>query len=147
LAFTAGLLHDLGKTVFACALEHIYGKLVEDAEQNQACLAATEKRLLGLDHAQVGASLLARWGSPEMLVECVRFHHQPGESGEAGPIAACVYMGDMLAYFLDYACGSTAFSFAGRQQAQRLLGLSTSQFPYLLSQTIESMGMVEVLSR
>jgi putative nucleotidyltransferase with HDIG domain len=75
--FTAGLLHDIGKIVLAEALEHIYAKLVEESQTQQAALVETEKRLLGVEHAEIGGRLLSRWKFSENLVSAVWFHHRP----------------------------------------------------------------------
>ena len=77
IAFTAGLMHYVGKLVLAGALEDIYTKVIEETEQNQYSLLETEKKLLGVQHAEIGGRLLARWKFPANLVSTVWFHHQP----------------------------------------------------------------------
>lgn len=40
-------------------------------------LCAWEERHVGIDHAEVGATLLERWRLPLEIAEPIRFHHQP----------------------------------------------------------------------
>src|SRR5262245_56775236 len=52
--FTAGLLHDFGKLVFAVAFEGRYGDLVANAKGNQEALLQREQEVFNVDHAELG---------------------------------------------------------------------------------------------
>ncbi len=146
LVFTAGLLHDLGKVVLAGALESIYTKVVEEAEAGQYSLLETEERRLGVQHAEVGGRLLARWALPPELAAAVCYHHHPAE-GEAQPVAACVCLGDLIAHLVGSRCGCAAYSFLGPVEGMKLLKLPHDRLPSLITQTLENVAMVEFLLR
>jgi HD-like signal output (HDOD) protein len=76
-AYAAGLLHDLGKVMFAANMPVPFGQAMTLAKKNQTCLHVEESRVFGASHAEVGAVLLAIWGLPSPLVEAVALHHQP----------------------------------------------------------------------
>jgi len=145
LAFTAALLHDLGKIVLAGALEHIYAELVENSQCQQAALIETEKRLLGVQHAEIGGRLLARWKFPENIVTAVSFHHEPTGASPHQRLAAYVYLGNMIAYFMGYGCGQQAFALRGRAEALAILKLESDTLPNFMSQTFEKLRVVETL--
>lgn len=76
-AFTAGVLHDLGKLLTA-----LYRP--DDWLAEQALVAAenipwheAEERHMGLDHGLIGAMALRSWNLPESLTEPVNWHHAP----------------------------------------------------------------------
>jgi putative nucleotidyltransferase with HDIG domain len=75
-AFTAGLLHDIGRLAFARLPAHL--RIVE-----MNWLAAgfpvvyAESLAYGIDHATLGAECLRAWGLPDNIVEAVEFHHRP----------------------------------------------------------------------
>ncbi len=73
-AFTAGLLHDVGRIVIAMNLRpqhaRVLAMLRDGASREEA-----ERVTLGVTHAEVGAYLLGVWGLPHAIVEAVACHH------------------------------------------------------------------------
>ena len=145
LVFTATLLHDIGKIILASALEHIYGKLVEEAQKEQYSLLETEKRLLGVQHAEIGGRLLARWKFPANIVSAVWFHHTPSAAKPHEKLAAYVYLGNMIAYFMGHGYGHHAFALRGRAEALELLGLKPEDLPHLMIDAYEQLQLMETL--
>src|SRR5690606_23618228 len=76
-AYTAGLLHDLGKLVMINAAPDEFAKAREMANERQIPLWQAEDEIIGCNHAETGAYLLGRWGMPASVVEAVALHHQP----------------------------------------------------------------------
>lgn len=145
VAFTGALLHDIGKVILSNALEHIYTKLIEETETNQSALVETEKRLLGVNHAEVGGRLLARWKFPAHLVAAVWFHHNPSAAKPHVRLASCIYLGDLIAHFLGHGYGHQAFALRGRAEALDVLGLLPEDLPHLMIETVDNYSTVEGL--
>jgi HD-like signal output (HDOD) protein len=76
-AFTAGLLHDVGRIVLASNVPKEYAAVVAAAKSKGRPLHEEEAEQLGVTHAQVGAYLLGLWGMPAALVEAAALHHTP----------------------------------------------------------------------
>jgi len=145
VAFTAGLLHDVGKVILPQALEHTYSLVLAESRSSQSSLLETETKLLGVNHAEIGARLLERWEFPANLIAAVGFHHQPAGAGPHDRLAACVYLGNMIAHFLGYGYGHHAFGFCGRAESLKLLQITRSDFARYTMQTNESFLAVENL--
>jgi putative nucleotidyltransferase with HDIG domain len=78
-SFTAGLLHDIGKLMFACRLPDQYAQAVQEAVATRTPLWEVEHKWFSVTHAEVGAYLLGLWGLPESIVESVAYHHAPAQ--------------------------------------------------------------------
>lgn len=80
IAFTAGLLHDLGRVLYAERLGEQYTAVLEAAQSLQLPLEQVESRLLFMNHAEVMDKVLHAWKFPKDLVIPIMFHHvAPGD--------------------------------------------------------------------
>jgi len=143
LVFTAALLHDIGKIILAQALESVYPKLVRETEINQQSLLEAERKILGAQHAEVGARLLERWKFPPNIVSAVWFHHTPKGAGIHQRLASYIYMADMIAHFMGHGYGHLAFALRGRKDALTILGLTSESIPQFLMEAFDGMHLVE----
>ncbi len=97
-SFVAGLLHDIGKLVFAINLPKEYQTAINFARAKQLPLAVAEKQVFGATHADVGGYLLGLWGLPVPVVEAIALHHRPESTmlRTFSPLTA-VHVGNTLA--------------------------------------------------
>jgi putative nucleotidyltransferase with HDIG domain len=97
-AFTAGLLHDIGKTVI-CKV--ITPKDRAEIRNKMASSSVTrveaERAVLGADHCEIGACLLKRWSLPEPIIEAVGNHHCPVTKPRI-ELSAVVYFANAAAH-------------------------------------------------
>ncbi len=97
LAFTAGLLSDLGKLLLATQAAPLVREVAARAPTTPAQWCEVERELIGAAHAEVGAGLLDAWGLPFALVEAVTFHHAPrAVVGPSRAVAATVHAADAM---------------------------------------------------
>lgn len=75
LAFTMGLVHDIGRIIFARQFGEDYIRVLEVAQELQLPLEQVEGRLLQLSHADGMDRLLHAWKFPKDLIDPVVFHH------------------------------------------------------------------------
>ena len=82
LAFTAGLLHDVGKLILLDKATDSYRVVRQKAKHLKTTLRLVERAEYDVDHADVGGYLLGIWGLPVPLVEAVFYHHEPQRSAD-----------------------------------------------------------------
>jgi HD-like signal output (HDOD) protein/CheY-like chemotaxis protein len=76
-AVMAGMLHDVGRLIFASRLPDTMQQLIGRTQSEGARLHELEREEFGVTHAEVGAYLLGLWGLPYAVVEAVAHHHEP----------------------------------------------------------------------
>ncbi len=97
IEFTAGLLHNIGKILLHQYFPKELGQAFKLAEDENLPSIVAEQRILGTDHAEVGAWLAGKWSLPNAIVECIRYHHQPGIEHESATLTAIVHLAASLA--------------------------------------------------
>jgi HD-like signal output (HDOD) protein len=94
--FTSGLLSDIGKIVLGTFLEVDAAPIVQLASSEGLSFEIAERRILGIDHAEVGALLLEAWNVPENVINTVRWHHDPDHSEGDHYVADLVHVASHL---------------------------------------------------
>lgn len=125
LAFTAGLLHDVGKLAIATyLLTDPKWKSARFDSYAESFLEA-EELALGTTHAAVGAMLAIRWQLPDTLVWVARWHHRPESAGDAAPgvLLDVVHLADALAHALGYGADAGELSRTISTEAASRLGV------------------------
>jgi putative nucleotidyltransferase with HDIG domain len=99
LAYTAGLLHDLGKPVISDFFTDNAGEMAVRCDKHQVeDFAKAERDLLGMDHAEAGYELALRWKLPKSLCMAIKYHHQPSQADpEFRGLVYAVHIADILA--------------------------------------------------
>ena len=97
VAYTVGLLHDIGKLITNEFLTRQSALAIRSRVAEGRSPFEAEREVLGTDHAEVGASLLFMWRLPELIVEAVALHHRP-IPGRGSRLAEVVHSADLIAH-------------------------------------------------
>lgn len=143
-AFTCGLLHDVGKLIFASVERSKYGQLIQSSGPEPAALVTAERTSYGTDHAEIGSRLLSRWNLPEDVCAAILHHHAPSAeaAGQFQKPAAIVCLGDWIAHNVEVA-GPTLTP--EHELHLGPLALRTDDIPPLLARTQKGLERVESL--
>ncbi len=74
-AYTAGILHDIGRVAMAKLMPESYARVMERGADQAQDLLKTEYELCGIDHCQAGRSLVHAWNLPEAFLHITACHH------------------------------------------------------------------------
>jgi putative nucleotidyltransferase with HDIG domain len=99
-AYTAGLLHDIGRLGLFLADGATYAALLSADEG--AVNLDKEREAFGVDHCEAGAWLAKAWGFPEELQHVVATHHDPPGDGAKFELADLVRVGVLLTDWLGF---------------------------------------------
>ena len=97
-AFTAALMHDVGKIILARFIPQGLSEIVAVVQAENMAMYDAENKVLGLSHPALGAWVLGRWGLPSPIVEAVEFHHHPTRAQNGFDLAGIVYLANILAH-------------------------------------------------
>jgi HD-like signal output (HDOD) protein len=119
-AFTAALVHDVGKLLIALAVPDRCERVLREVARSCRPVHVVEHEILGTTHADVGSYLLGVWGLPPRIVETAMFHHSPSQctAGELEVLAA-VHLADA---FVDAGCGDGALGAPEKRLDEAFLG-------------------------
>jgi putative nucleotidyltransferase with HDIG domain len=148
VAFTGGLLHDIGKIILAEQFRERYASLVARAKEEQRPLVDLEQEVVRMEHAEVGGRLLARWNFADNVTDCVRFHHQPEAAHPAYQhLTACVCVGNYISRSLELPESSAAYESGSYGRALAIARLSADDLPAVVERTRQDLQQIPPLYR
>ena len=104
-AFTAGLLHDIGKL----AIDALFPEECTRIRERGETLSA-EIDVLGATHADIGARVAELWRLPPAICDAIAAHHAP-LPGNSGSLADVIYTANVLTHAMaDGVNGTEAWS-------------------------------------
>jgi len=137
--FTAALTHDVGKVVLGTFVEVSADAIRSFAYEKKMSFERAEQRVLGIDHAEVGAYLLERWNLPANLVQVVRCHHRPGNFTGDPLVVNLVHVANVVCLMAGVGAGLDALSYRPSPQAMEQLGLETKLLDNVVYQILNEL--------
>lgn len=99
VAFTAGLLHDVGELVLVSGFPVEHGVARRYARDADIALWAAERAVLGIDHGLAGEMLARHWHLPAAITATIVAHHScEAEVGDPLALTDLVHVADALAH-------------------------------------------------
>ena len=101
-AFTAGLLHDIGRLVLVSCFPRHYEAVLAWRASHDSVLLEAERAVLDIDHVEAGLALAEHWRFSDTMRLAIGGHHTPERAG-ASFLATIVHVADAIAHALDLA--------------------------------------------
>ena len=99
IAFTGGLLHDIGQLLMNTASPAHYLHAIELHNDADIPLIDAERQVFGYTHTDAGRALATLWKFPNEIIEAITAHHEPESVGsETGYL---VHVSEVLSHALD----------------------------------------------
>ena len=133
VAFTAGLLHDIGKLVISIYVQEVGAYLIEKVSVAKLSYVELEEKVIGYNHATVGGFLAKGWNLPEDLVESISYHHAPSLAQNHTELACIIHVANGLASTLGIGGGVDSFLNPIQQDALDRLTVKESDLEQLMA--------------
>jgi putative nucleotidyltransferase with HDIG domain len=144
-AFTAGLLHDVGKVLLGTFVDVDDGPIKELVELDNLTFNEAERMVLGVDHAEVGAHLLEKWNLPDAVAAVTRWHHEPSRlEGELRDLVDLVHVADVICLDCGWGLGSDGLQYRLDEDAAARLNLRSSDAEEAAAHVL--IGLEELMS-
>jgi len=134
--FTAALLHDIGKLVLGSFVKEDLEEIEIEASIGISFEVA-EHKVLGTNHAEVGAQILKSWSFPQALVNAVRWHHDPDSAGKTDTLIDIVHVANILCLMIGIGVGREGLCYKPSPLATKRLGLRTNDLEMVASRTLQ----------
>ena len=145
-AFTAGLLHDLGRLALASQLPQALERAYKRRAERDCQMLDAERAELGTDHAEIGNEVGLRWHFGTEVVDAMRLHHEPPAAPTVSLIDV-VHVADNIAHALDLARDPDDIVPALDSAAWNRVGLTQGQcFTIFENTEAELDGLCEALT-
>lgn len=144
-AFTAGLLHDLGKVALSVWIDNKIQAIAFYAQREQIPFDEAERKVLGYDHTQVGEHLAHAWNLPEDICSVVRYHHHPSDCPTIVALVDCVHIADFLAMSMGFGLGGDGLQYAIDPKSLERLGIKFEDIDKVTDAFVESYERYETM--
>lgn len=133
-AFTAGLLHDIGRLVLVSSFTEMYQQVMEYRKANDSYVLEAERAVMGIDHVIAGVALAEHWNFSDTMKMAIAYHHDPDAPG-AGLLATIVHVANAIVHALDIAGEEDDLVPAVSSAAWTALGLNEEAYLHVFRET------------
>jgi len=133
IAYTAGLLHDIGKLFLDRFVVHALPFFYRHASDAEKDYAELERELFATDHLEVGKRLAQQWCLSSALVEVIAHHHWPEQAvAEQQTLVHLIYLADLLSSCYLTGVEMESINTVGLSQRLRTINLAPEQLPEII---------------
>ncbi len=125
-AFIAGMIHDIGKIVLNEYVKFGFSIIVRMVEEENVPFMEAERKVLGFDHAEIGAKIIEQWGLPQQFAAVAHYHHEPEKApDEYKQLVNIVHVANSVVLMLGIGVGSDGLLYPVSEEALSSLGIES----------------------
>ncbi|MCP4717121.1 MAG: HDOD domain-containing protein [Deltaproteobacteria bacterium] len=136
-AFSAGLIHDCGKLILDKYILERKAAFQESMQAGDKSFLASEREILGFDHAQIASDVCQKWQIPKQLVRAVEYHHRPSGLTANYTLAYIVHAADAIALMSGIGAGMDGMMYQLDDRVMKELELNSEIISMLMVEAAE----------
>lgn len=144
-AFTAGLLHDVGKIILSSYVADEYERIMHLVNAEGVAFDQAERQLLGFSHADAGAHMARLWNLPDSLVDAIEFHQDPDKAERNQELVSMVHLANILAVSFGIGLGNDGLAYTFHPSALKVVGMEVADLYALSVEVHEDFRQAEEL--
>jgi HD-like signal output (HDOD) protein len=120
-----------------------FEKISELVMNENFSFRGAEKKIIGVDHAELGGMIAKMWKFSPKMVKIIRHHHFSDVSMVKDKEIAVVYLADCICMLIGIGVGSDSLAYRFNDQAIKELGMKSDDVSKLIAQFAIEMQEVE----
>lgn len=145
LLFTAALLKDIGKVILNRYVKDGFREITTQVREKGLSFMEAEKTILGIDHAELGGRVAARWRFGKDMVDIIRDHHNPDRVPLEDLSVPIVYLSDCICMMMGIGLGSDGLAYRFYPQVADRLRFTAADLQRIMIRFREKLKSVEEL--
>ena len=122
--FTAALIKDIGKIILEKYVFKDFQKINTLVKDSGYSFREAEKKVIGIDHAEMGALIAKIWKFSPRMIKLIHHHHLRDESMMDDQEIAAVYLADCICMMMGNGVGADGLSYRFKDQLMKIHGIS-----------------------
>jgi len=143
LIFTSGLLHDMGKIILGEFVSDSFDEIEAIVEKEKVPFEEAERRVLGIDHAEVGGLTAESWKFPATMVESIRWHHNPEGAGMPSQAIDLIHIADAVCMMQGLGIGKDGIHYRLNEGSITRLNITNQIMETATSQLVTALEEVD----
>ncbi|HPI69642.1 MAG TPA: HDOD domain-containing protein [Bacteroidales bacterium] len=142
-AFSAGLIHDMGKLILDPYLFKRKDIFNDCLEKSHGDLLFAEQQVLGLDHSEIAYELCKSWKIPEWQAVAIRYHHQPSIA-KGSELAHILHMADVVSMKCGFGSGEQfTTEYKIEDGTMEALGIKQEDMNKIIDEVMDAVEIIE----
>lgn len=134
-AFLGGFLADIGKIILDEELKEHKSSIEKKLDKNDCLFDELEEETLGINHAQISATLAENWGLDSALSQAIKYHHNPEEAENNYELATIIHIASNLSIIRGNGIGKEGLHYKLCDHAVKKVGLDINDIEKTFAET------------
>ena len=145
LIYTAALLKDIGKLILGRFVAFSFEKINILVHSQGYSFNDAEKKIIGMNHEELGAMVGQKWSFSEKLIYMIRHHHLTNESARQDPETTLIYLADIICMMMGICTGTDGLSYRFYGDVLKRINLSEKDLQGIIAETSENQQKIDHL--